>query len=285
MAPWLRSAASRPPLPLLLAFVAALLVGGQPLALALVPASAMGDRSGMGTGGRGGDVGPEVAVVPTAGLAPGARAAPALERSGLDDQATIAGMSGYRWPLEHARITQAFGPSSGGSFMVDGQAFHDGLDLATFCGDRVRAAHAGVVIAAGRHTDDATGWVGDLAAYHARLDEKQAWGSLAIVIVIDDGNGFRSIYVHLARVTATVGQVVNAGDVIGFEGATGYASGCHLHYGLFNPDSSGRFQTDPEVVARTLAPVAVVARIDPLLVLPPLAAGDITWGWGARDGT
>lgn len=269
----------------MLAFAAALLIAGQPLALGVVPASAMGDRSGMGVGGSAGDVGAGVAVAPTAGPAGGAKPHPAIGRSVLDDQATIAGMSGYRWPLEHARITQAFGPSSGGSFIVDGGAFHDGLDLATFCGDRVRAAHDGAVIAAGRHTDEATGWVGDLAAYHARLDEKQAWGSLAIIVVIDDGNGFRSIYVHLARATVTVGQVVKAGDDIGFEGATGYASGCHLHYGLFDPHSTGRFETDPEVVARTLAPAAVVARIDPLLVLPPLEAGDITWGWGARDGT
>jgi murein DD-endopeptidase MepM/ murein hydrolase activator NlpD len=33
---------------------------------------------------------------------------------------------------------------------VEGTTFHDGIDLATFCGDRVVAAHDGIVLAAGR---------------------------------------------------------------------------------------------------------------------------------------
>src|SRR3989442_10369032 len=98
MASSLRSAASRVPIPLLVAFAAALLISGQPLALGVVPPSAMGDRSGMGAGGSAGVVDAGVAVVPTAGPDGGTRPEPAIERSLLDDQATIAGMAGYRWP-------------------------------------------------------------------------------------------------------------------------------------------------------------------------------------------
>src|SRR5262245_50717984 len=78
-------------------------------------------------------------------------------------------LSGYQWPLAHPRITQPFGPAAFGSTMVHGKPFHDGIDLATFCGDRVRAAHSGRVIAAGRHFDDLIGWVGDLEPYYRRL--------------------------------------------------------------------------------------------------------------------
>ena len=55
--------------------------------------------------------------------------------------------------------------------------------------------------------------------------------------MIDDGNGYRSEYVHLNEADVEAGQVVQAGDVIGLEGATGFATGCHLHYGA---DPHGR---------------------------------------------
>src|SRR6266576_2621074 len=93
----------------------------------------------------------------------------------------IASLTGYRWPLPRGRLTLPFGPSPWGSRLVDGQPFHDGIDLATMCGDRIVAAHDGVVLAAGRHYDDAIGWVGDLSAYYRRLDAKQLWSPLPIV--------------------------------------------------------------------------------------------------------
>jgi murein DD-endopeptidase MepM/ murein hydrolase activator NlpD len=178
-------------------------------------------------------------------------------------------LNGYQWPLPHARVTLPFGPSPWGSRVVGGQKFHDGVDLATFCGDRVVAAHDGVVLAAGRHYDKQMGWDGDLGPYLARLDKKKLWGTLPIVVVIDDGNGYRSIYAHFGKITVKRGQTVKAGKLIGYEGATGRASGCHLHYGLFSPAERDRFGIDAAVAKRMKLPRYEVARIDPLLVLPP----------------
>lgn len=185
-----------------------------------------------------------------------------------------ARLEGYRWPLPKGRITDPFGPSPWGSHIVDGQLFHDGLDIATFCGDRVVAAHDGVVLAAGRRFDDSIGWIGDLSAYFARLDEKKLWWTLPITVVVDDGNGYRSIYAHFAQVTVQAGQRVEAGQLLGYEGATGRATGCHVHYGLFAPHETATIALEPSVVERLLVPPLQVARIDPLLVLPKRPGDD-----------
>jgi murein DD-endopeptidase MepM/ murein hydrolase activator NlpD len=180
-------------------------------------------------------------------------------------------LTGYRSPLAHGRLTLPFGPSTWGSRIVDGTSFHDGIDLATFCGDHVVAAHDGTVLAAGRRYDDVMGWVGDLGAYKTRLDRRHLWLTLPIVIVIDDGNGYRSIYAHFSKVVVKRGQTVKAGQFIGYEGMTGRASGCHVHYGLFSPLETATFEIDPDVVKRMKLPAEQIARIDPVLVLPQYA--------------
>jgi murein DD-endopeptidase MepM/ murein hydrolase activator NlpD len=177
-------------------------------------------------------------------------------------------LAGYQSPLPHGRLTLPFGPSPWGSRIVEGTTFHDGIDLATFCGDRVVAAHEGKVLAAGRRYDDQMGWVGDLKPYKERLDKRHLWMTLPIVVVIDDGNGYRSIYAHFGKAVVKRGQTVKAGQLIGYEGQTGRASGCHLHYGLFSPLETATFEIDPAVVKRMRVPTRQIARIDPLLVLP-----------------
>jgi murein DD-endopeptidase MepM/ murein hydrolase activator NlpD len=193
-------------------------------------------------------------------------------------------LTGYAWPLKRGRITVTFGPFSSGTRVVDGARFHDGIDIATFCGDRVAAAHDGIVLAAGRRFDRSVGWVGSLDRYLARLDEKGLWSSLPIVVVIDDGNGYRSMYAHLSRATVGRGQRVHAGQLLGYEGATGNASGCHLHYGLFSPRETATFKIRADVVKRMLLPAREIARVDPLRALPPRPAA-ITFGWGATQPT
>ena len=75
-------------------------------------------------------------------------------------------------------------------------------------------------------------------------------------MVIDDGNGYRSIYAHLGRAAVEKGDLVRAGDLIGWEGASGNATGCHLHYALFSPLEDATLVLDPKVAKKTRLPPA-----------------------------
>ena len=180
----------------------------------------------------------------------------------------VATLTGYRWPISQGRITLPFKAIPGGEWFNGTKLWHDGVDMASFCGARVGAAHDGIVLAAGRHFDEQIGWLGDLQPYFHLLDRRHMWNDLPIVVVIDDGNGYRSIYAHFLDVKVRVGQHVTAGQQIGREGATGHASGCHVHYGLFSPLETRQFGVRADILKRLRLPRHVIARIDPLLVLP-----------------
>jgi murein DD-endopeptidase MepM/ murein hydrolase activator NlpD len=102
------------------------------------------------------------------------------------------------WPVA-APLGDGFGPR--------GDRFHAGLDLEAPPGTDVGAA------AAGRVT-----WAGWLAG---------GWGNLVVVAHED---GVRTMYAHLSSVAARVGQRISAGTVVGAVGATGDATGPHLHF-------------------------------------------------------
>lgn len=110
-------------------------------------------------------------------------------------------------PVTHAILSDGFGyrrdPVNGGG------ARHDGLDLRAVRDSAVVAPAAGTVVAAG--------WDG-------------AFGNL---IQIDHGFGVVSRYAHLSRILVRKGDVVASNDQIGVVGATGRATGAHLHYEIW----------------------------------------------------
>ena len=113
---------------------------------------------------------------------------------------------GWVRPCSYTSITAPFGnrvsPTSGAS------TYHQGVDLDTGTGWPVVAAKAGVVSFSG-------------------------YGSAAgNYITIDHGDGVRSIYMHLNSRSVTAGTIVSAGQNIGTTGATGVATGDHLHFGI-----------------------------------------------------
>lgn len=86
--------------------------------------------------------------------------------------------------------------------------FHKGVDLAANYGETVRAAAAGTVVEAG--------WDG---GYGLKVD-------------IDHGNGYHTWYAHLSHIGVSIGERVYKGEEIALVGATGFATGPHLHYQL-----------------------------------------------------
>ena len=189
-----------------------------------------------------------------------------LAKQTQPESAAPADLKGYAWPVRHALITSRFAPRDAGFVVIDGEEIHDGLDLATFCGDKVRAAHEGTVLYAGRNFDPFFGYLGDPSPIYSRLERLNRVDQQPIVVVIDDGNGYRSVYVHLQEALAEAGAEVKAGEVIGREGSTGYSTGCHLHYGLIRMD--GEWQEVVPQLLRFGYPSFVRERVDPLKVLP-----------------
>jgi murein DD-endopeptidase MepM/ murein hydrolase activator NlpD len=112
-----------------------------------------------------------------------------------------------------ARIISSFGLKR----VVNGKPlsdyFHSGLDYAAPSGTPVRAAGRGRVLLTHR------GW---------RLHGN--------IVCIDHGQGVVSFYIHLSKILVKPGQLVGAGDMIGRVGATGRASGPHLHFSLYIND-------------------------------------------------
>ena len=107
----------------------------------------------------------------------------------------------FAWPTQ-GTITQYF------------WQYHPGIDIANTVGTPEVAADAGKVVFAG-------------------------WGSYGIYVEIDHGNGFHTIYGHMSAVLVTTGQIVTKGQLIGLMGATGRATGPHLHFEI-------RFQGVPQ---------------------------------------
>ena len=50
---------------------------------------------------------------------------------------------------------------------------------------------------------------------------------------IDHGQGLESIYMHMSKLAAEEGKIVNAGDIIGYVGATGRVNAPHLHWSIY----------------------------------------------------
>ncbi|MET7747174.1 M23 family metallopeptidase [Micromonospora sp. NPDC005367] len=102
-------------------------------------------------------------------------------------------------PMKGATITSCFGPRWGTQ--------HQGIDFAMPAGTPIHAAFGGTVVKAG--------------------DAGDGYGNS---VFIDHGNGYLTHYAHQSRLIVSVGDKVAAGQVIGYEGATGDATGPHLHF-------------------------------------------------------
>ncbi len=102
------------------------------------------------------------------------------------------------------QVSSPFGPRKD---PVDGTpSYHTGIDLAVPEGMPVHAAAGGVVKAAGSR------------------------GAYGQAVEIDHGNGLSTLYGHNSQVSVKTGETVEAGQVIAKAGATGKATGPHVHF-------------------------------------------------------
>jgi len=127
--------------------------------------------------------------------------------SGVGGDEAAAALPSWRAPLEAARVSSFYGARS--KPLPSSRAFHRGVDFAAQRGTPVLAPAAGTVV-------EST----------ALYDGQPKFGQ---VIVIDHGDGLRSMYAHLDRRSVRIGDRVAAGEAIGLSGATGRVTGPHLH--------------------------------------------------------
>ena len=71
------------------------------------------------------------------------------------------------------------------------------------------------------------------ATNNGRVKEAGYHYSYGNHVIIDHNNGYLTLYAHMSKINVKVGQVVARGDVIGFVGMTGAATGPHVHYEIW----------------------------------------------------
>jgi murein DD-endopeptidase MepM/ murein hydrolase activator NlpD len=124
-------------------------------------------------------------------------------RHDVEQREALAAATPSIWPA-HGWLTGTFG---GRSDPFTGESgFHQGLDISLEKGSPVYATADGTV---------------ESAAYN---------GDYGNLIVLKHGFGLTTRYGHLSGFAVKSGQTVKRGDVIGYVGATGRATGPHLHY-------------------------------------------------------
>lgn len=116
----------------------------------------------------------------------------------------------FSWPLDGI-LTQGYGYTPYSKKLYAG-GLHNGIDIASSYGEPIRAPKDGKIIA-----------IGNCGKY--------AYGKW---IAIEHENKLTTLYGHLSSYNGLkIGDSVKRGDIIGYEGSTGYSTGAHLHFGVY----------------------------------------------------
>ena len=141
-------------------------------------------------------------------VAPATTAPSGGNSGGSGNNGSSTPSSGGSWlrPCSYTYMSSPFGfrtsPTAGAS------SYHQGVDLAAPANTPVYASRSGIVT---------TTTYSNAAGYY---------------VTINHGDGFSSIYMHLNNYVVSAGQAVSAGQLIGYVGRTGIATGYHLHFGI-----------------------------------------------------
>ncbi len=143
-----------------------------------------------------------------------------LEQEGIDAGDTLASLTAaienfenqqeQRWvlPMQFRACTSTFGNRD---HPINEEAhFHNGVDLGNAEGTPIVASRSGTVTTAAYEPDT--------SGYY---------------VIIDHLDGYDSRYLHMSKYIVTEGQFVWAGQIIGYCGSSGSATGSHLHFSIF----------------------------------------------------
>lgn len=144
----------------------------------------------------------------------------ALEQEGIDAGDTLADLKAsienfenqqeQRWvlPMQFRACTSPYGNRD---HPINEEAhFHNGVDLGNAEGTPIVASRSGTVTTAAYEPDT--------SGYY---------------VIIDHLDGYDSRYLHMSKYIVTEGQFVWAGQIIGYCGSSGSATGPHLHFSIF----------------------------------------------------
>ncbi len=138
-------------------------------------------------------------------------------RKHIDSATLPEGRSGIlAWPVKGSvLLTQSFGSTPESKILYNGKP-HNGIDLKASTGTPLYAAERGVVRA-----------IGDTDMFPRCL-------SYGKYVLIDHPNGLSTLYAHLSLIKVNKGDTVTREQLIGYSGATGYATGPHLHFTVYD---------------------------------------------------
>ncbi len=131
----------------------------------------------------------------------------------------VGSTSIWKWPCDSHYITSHFArfrinPVTGR------HESHQATDIYNPYNSRIYAANNGTVVKATWH-----------------------W-SYGNYVVIDHNNGFATLYAHMNSIAVKAGQTVNRGQVIGYVGSTGIATGPHLHFEAIKTSNNMKFDAE-----------------------------------------
>ncbi len=131
--------------------------------------------------------------------------------------AAVVGTGAFIWPVPSCTyLTSRFGlrvhPIYGTT------KSHTGVDIGAESGATIVAADGGTVVLAGVNS---------------------GYGNC---VMIDHGNGYKTLYGHMSSIAVTNGQTVSQGDTVGYVGSTGVSTGPHCHYEVWKDGA----RIDPE---------------------------------------
>lgn len=129
-----------------------------------------------------------------------------LERQYANQIANVPSESGYLWPLPASWNTLSSLYGSRKHPITGRPNNHTGIDIPASAGTNIYAAKSGVVTT---------------STYN------RSYGNY---VVVSHSDGSSTLYAHMKKRNATVGQTVKQGAVIGYVGTTGSSTGNHLHF-------------------------------------------------------